>query len=602
MTPTKLLFASLLMTTVLMACGNGSDADGNGAGGVGGEGGSGTAGVGGGRGISVPLQVVETDPIDMATDVLPDTAVRATFSDALQEITVSPTSFTVRRSDGRELGGTVTVTSGGDGALFVPDGALALRTAYTATLTTGIENLDGSSLEADYAWVFTTRGDGTWGTAERIDVDDAGDAWEPQVAVDASGNAVAVWVQGNIWSNRWTPGGGWGTAERIEESASSASTFYPQVAIDASGNAVAVWAQGSYEGNDFTIWWNRSTPSGGWGTAERMDTDDDPADGLGNHWGGDYAQVAADASGNVVAVWLQSDGTRFNIWSNRWTPGGTWGAAELIETDDTESAYSPHVAIDASGNAVAVWNQAAWQQTGGLRENTWSNRWTSIDGWGTAELIGVDSADTGNSTHPDPQVAVDASGNAVAVWTQSGTRGNFWSNRWTPRSSWGTAELIGTDDAAVAELPQVAVDANGNAVVVWMHSDGARCSIWSNRWTPGGGWGTAERIEAEDAEDARRPQLAVDASGNAIAVWYQSNGIRGSAGRATVWSNRWTLGGGWGTAERINTEDAHYTHIWFSSLPLSPQVAFDANGSALAVWSQSNGTRNAVWSNRFEKE
>jgi hypothetical protein len=488
MTPTKLLFASLLMTTVLMACGNGSDADGNGAGGVGGEGGSGTAGVGGGRGISVPLQVVETDPIDMATDVLPDTAVRATFSDALQEITVSPTSFTVRRSDGRELGGTVTVTSGGDGALFVPDGALALRTAYTATLTTGIENLDGSSLEADYAWVFTTRGDGTWGTAERIDVDDAGDAWEPQVAVDASGNAVAVWVQGNIWSNRWTPGGGWGTAERIEESASSASTFYPQVAID------------------------------------------------------------------------------------------------------------------ASGNAVAVWNQAAWQQTGGLRENTWSNRWTSIDGWGTAELIGVDSADTGNSTHPDPQVAVDASGNAVAVWTQSGTRGNFWSNRWTPRSSWGTAELIGTDDAAVAELPQVAVDANGNAVVVWMHSDGARCSIWSNRWTPGGGWGTAERIEAEDAEDARRPQLAVDASGNAIAVWYQSNGIRGSAGRATVWSNRWTLGGGWGTAERINTEDAHYTHIWFSSLPLSPQVAFDANGSALAVWSQSNGTRNAVWSNRFEKE
>lgn len=32
-----------------------------------------------------------------------------------------------------------------------------------------------------------------------------------------------------------------------------------------------------------------------------------------------------------------------------------WGTAALIETDDAGSAYSPQIAFDASGNALAVW-------------------------------------------------------------------------------------------------------------------------------------------------------------------------------------------------------------------------------------------------------
>jgi hypothetical protein len=97
MTPKNLLFTSRLLTTTLVACANGSDGDGAG-------------GVGGGGGIRVPLQVVETDPVDMATDVSLDTAVRATFNNAVQETTASMTSFSVLRSDGREVTGDVTVT------------------------------------------------------------------------------------------------------------------------------------------------------------------------------------------------------------------------------------------------------------------------------------------------------------------------------------------------------------------------------------------------------------------------------------------------------------------------------------------------------------
>ncbi|MBW2380497.1 MAG: Ig-like domain-containing protein, partial [Deltaproteobacteria bacterium] len=473
MTPKNLLFTSLLLTTTLIACGNGSDV-----------GGDGTGGVGGGGGIRVPLQVVETDPVDMATDVSPDTEVRATFNNAVQETTASTTSFSVRRSDGREVTGAVTVTSDGSSALFVPDGALELRTAYTATVTTGIESLDGSSLEADYAWVFTTRGDGDWGTAERIDADDAGVA--PEVAVDASGNVVAVWssASGYVWSNRWTPSGGWGTAERIETDGPG-SDWSARVAVGANGDAVAVWIRGDWTGGDLpthNVWSNHWTPSGGWGTAEHIAAED-AGDTVWTPTGGAEVQVAVDASGNAVAVWSQSDGTRYNIWSNRLTPSGGWGTAERIELDDVGSAYGPKVAVDASGNVVAVWMHSVDTvgiATAGAIHYVWSNRWTSSGGWGTAEPIETNGADEYGFSQM-AQVAVDVSGNAVAVWPQwDGTRHDVWSNRWTTSGGWGTAERIETDDTGSANQPKVAIDAIGNAVTVWYQWDGTRSSISSS--------------------------------------------------------------------------------------------------------------------------
>ncbi len=57
------------------------------------------------------------------------------------------------------------------------------------------------------------------------------------------------------------------------------------------------------------------------------------------------ADVALDANGNAVAVWQQSDGTRFNIWANRYNAStSAWGTATLIETDNAGAAFKPHAA------------------------------------------------------------------------------------------------------------------------------------------------------------------------------------------------------------------------------------------------------------------
>jgi hypothetical protein len=396
-----------------------------------------------------------------------------------------------------------------------------------------------------------------------ISARDGGNAFNFQVAVDPSGNAVVVWQQSeadrsNIFANRFTPAAGWGAAERIETD-DEADAFLPQVAVDPSGNAVVVWGQ-----SDSTFA-NRFTPAAGWGAPEVI--------GVGVF--SDAApQVAVDSSGNAVAVWEQWDGTRDTTFANRFTPTAGWGAPEVIGV-----GVAPQVAVDSSGNAVAV-----GQLLVDGRDTIFANRFTPAAGWGTAEQIADDGEDARGA-----QVAVDPSGNAVVVWEQSEggpARYTIFANRFTPAAGWGAAERIETDDGGYAAYAQVAVDPSGNAVAVWQQSEGDRSNIFANRFTPAAGWGAAERIETGDY--AAYAQVAVDPSGNAIAVWQQQGGARD-----TIWANRFTPAAGWGAAGRIETDDEADAFL--------AQVAVDPSGNAVVVWEQSDGTRYSIWAKRFDE-
>jgi hypothetical protein len=63
-------------------------------------------------------------------------------------------------------------------------------------------------------------------------------------------------------------------------------------------------------------------------------------------------------------VWKQSDGAGDNIWANRSTPSGGWGTAERIDPDDRGTLSDPRVVMDPSGNAVAVWTVISGSSAG----------------------------------------------------------------------------------------------------------------------------------------------------------------------------------------------------------------------------------------------
>ena len=408
-----------------------------------------------------------------------------------------------------------------------------------------------------------------WGTAGLIETDDSGTAWNPQIASDPSGNMIAVWHQAdgwyNIYANRYVAGSGWSGRELIEASGAG-NAFSPQIASDPSGNMIAVWYQS--DGTRNNVYANRYTPSGGWAGRELIEADD--------AGGAQTPQIASDSSGNMVAVWYQSDGTRDNIWANRYTAGIGWGAAQLIETNSSVDAQKPQIASDSSGNMMAV-----WEQSDGVLRHIWANRYTYGVGWGTAGLIEDITWDA-----EAPQIASDPSGNMIAVWVQyDSIQYNIYANRYVVGSGWGTAGPIEVDDAGVAQKPQIASDSSGNMVAVWQQSDGTHFNIYTNRYTPSGGWAGRVLIETGDT-DAYIPRVSVDPSGNAIAVWYQPSG-----GYDSIWANRYTVGGVWGAAGLIETDNAGAASL--------PQIASDPAGNMAAVWYQTDGIRNNIWANRY---
>jgi hypothetical protein len=155
----------------------------------------------------------------------------------------------------------------------------------------------------------------------------------------------------------------------------------------------------------------------------------------------------------------------------------------------------------------------------------------------------------------------------------------------TADGAWGTAELIETG-AGFAGSPQVAFDGSGNALAVWWQDDGAVNNIWANRFN-GTSWGTAELIET-GAGFAGSPQVAFDDHGNALVVWVQYDGTDAVY---NIMANRFN-GTSWGTAQLIETGAGNAT---------APQVAFDDQGNAIAVWVQYDGTGAVtnIMANRF---
>src|SRR5437870_2021501 len=129
-------------------------------------------------------------------------------------------------------------------------------------------------------------------------------------------------------------------------------------------------------------------------------------------------------------------------------------------------------------------------------------------------------------------------------------------------SGWGTATLIGRTFVPKAQLPKIAMDPQGNAIAVWAQGNSTGVlSIWANRYdVESGSWGTPTLLETS-SQDASETWVAMDNSGNAMAVWRQSDGVDPNP---SIWANRYDVGSSsWGTATLIelNPGFASFPHV-----------------------------------------
>lgn len=334
---------------------------------------------------------------------------------------------------------------------------------------------------------------------------------DPEVALDPTGRALVAWVQqgASHWDilARWLDGTS--AAVRINDGAGEGSQ--PRLAFDGVGNAWATWAQYGAGANE--IWVNRCSVGGAWGTPQKVS-----ASGFDAY----YPDVKCDGAGNVIVAWYEATATtnHFDVRANRFTAGGAWGAPVRL-SDGTHSAYRCRLALNAAGEGLVLWSQDVDETLSNGPKDILARRFTGAGGWASeVQLNSVPGAT--QEIYGQVAAALDSAGNATALWVQAQAGGAYviWANRFTPAGGWGTAGIITSAAISNCYGPDVAVDAAGRARAVWSQQTGLGAFAASNSASASGVWGTSVEI-SDGTGDCYDIRVAVDAAGNAAANWYQ---------------------------------------------------------------------------------
>jgi hypothetical protein len=362
----------------------------------------------------------------------------------------------------------------------------------------------------------------------------------PRVAIDAAGDAVAVWEdhasRGTVKTARRGPDGRWSPPRAL------GSGIEPVVALDPSGRAVVVWA-GS-RGIEAAV----GAAGGGWSkpavvSPERF--------GFG-------PEVAVDAAGEAIAIWHGPDPRDSIVRVATLKPGRRWSAGRKLSADG-RNAVAPQIAVDPAGAAAAV-----WRRRDGHRSIVEAATRTAAGAWSGPTAL---SAAGENSVAP--AVAIDPAGESVAIWKRfDGAHSIVQSASRAAGAAWSRPVNLSAPGRN-AEEPEVAIDPAGEATAVWERFDGRFDRIQSASRRRGGSWSKATDLSGR-GRSSHEPQVAVDAAGEVIAAWQRTTG-----GGPEVQAVLRPAGSPWAGPTGLGPSTGGFEEL---------DVGISAGGEALVVW------------------
>lgn len=462
---------------------------------------------------------------------------------------------------------------------------LTVGTTYYYIITTIVADESLASTEVN-----ATPGIWAWKTPVHLNEANKGDtaiAVKPRMAMTKDGSqGVMAWVQDGVavgqnlqlWVSHYTTATGWGTPVNISPASgtivvtdtNATDNAAVEAAIDEQGNAIVVWRQNLAT----DLYAKRYTSAGGWSAEVLIDT---TSSEISNH------TIAMSPDGIATVVWQEFDGTRNNIWANRFD-GTVWTTATLIETSISSSFKRPNVAMDVNGNAIAV-----WYGYDGSIYNVWANRYDAITGWGTATLLESDNV----YLNALVDVVMDSDGNATAVWVQCSTTAsycnNVMANQYVPVSGWGTAEKINNVEGVVIQKPRLAKNERDEITVVWTRNSDSQgqTELHFNRYNSISGWGAAvSNITPVSTYMA----MDVNDFGEIAVAW---GSVVGDSFSGNFLTKRYVPGKGWTGSTLINAASG-VLHSWSTNhvidLTMMPdgQAMFAYDGGGFPAISKSS--------------
>jgi hypothetical protein len=331
----------------------------------------------------------------------------------------------------------------------------------------------------------------------------------------------------------------------------------PVVAFNAEGDLGAAWFH--HEGGHTVIQAATRPAGGSWSAAQTISATSPNAQG---------AQVGVDAAGDVTVVWEQGELETFVIYEAELPAGGSWTTPVAISSP-TGNSRVPALAVAPTGEATAMWTE---EEAGETRiRSSWR-----ADGGSWSTPIWVDSA---TFLAWSPQLAVDAAGTVTAAWEQfDGTDYVVQSVTRPAGGGWSAVHdfLPATTHEYLSSIPDVAVNASGDAVIAWRDEiEGEGTTVEAATRPAGGEWTEPAQLASLGTEFLY-PKVGIDEAGNATAIWSHKSG-----GVWTVEAAEASSGGSWTSPTAISESGPH---IFNFDLAVTPE------GEAVAGWERNDGS------------
>ncbi len=290
--------------------------------------------------------------------------------------------------------------------------------------------------------------------------------------------------------------------------------------------------------------------------------------------------LAADPAGNAVAAWLQSDGANVRVRAAFRPAGGSFGPATTLSAAG-QSATDADVAMDAAGNAIVVWSRF----DGTRRRVQWSYRPVSgpFSG-GTTITSGA------NSSQEYPRVAMDPAGNAVVAYQAYDTPPNVTYIRYQERPAGGAFPGAAGEKEPLTENGQGSAPGEGDMDAAI--GGGEVAFVWERLEIGGTAYRAATRpfgapettgtqiLDTSDSMD--NVHLDMAPSGAAVAVWSTFDGSD------VLWSSR-APGGAFTTGQHLAPEADAADEV---------ALGMDGLGNAMATWYQLASGGHTAWAAR----
>lgn len=286
---------------------------------------------------------------------------------------------------------------------------------------------------------------------------------DPAVAFGGKGEVVVVWHDDHsgdfdIYVSRGAPGRTWTAPVQVNDDATTpAQQRNPDVAVGPTGIVYAVWEDSRAGTAD--IFWSRFVPgSGGWRPAARVHSD-----GVGDQL---QPALAVDAAGNVYTTWVDRRPGQGKVVVAHLPAGSTtWNAPVEVGGGFAAAAnpLAPDIAVDRLAAPHVVWEE---QREVARGADIYHSVRRADGSWTAATRV---NGDTGHTAQHTPRIA-ESPQFMAAVWEdlRGGNPDIFVA--WLPVGSldWGAERRVNNDTgSAVQTQPDVALDVNGNAYVVW---------------------------------------------------------------------------------------------------------------------------------------